>query len=83
MKAWRKAKGLTQEELAAAVGIGPAYMSNLERDILLKRGANPYHIKDLFAHSDLETSSIYISSQMDDLRDTVRLLDVPEVGGVQ
>lgn len=29
---WRKAKGLTQQELAEAAGIGVAYVSNLERD---------------------------------------------------
>jgi integrase len=50
---------------------------------LLKRGANPYHIKDLFAHSSMEVSAIYVSSEMEQLKATVRLLDVPEVGGVQ
>lgn len=33
LRAWRKSKGMTQEDLAAAVGIGPAYMSNLERGV--------------------------------------------------
>lgn len=29
---WRKAKGLTQHELALAVGVNVSYISNLERD---------------------------------------------------
>lgn len=29
---WRKAKGLTQQELAVAVGVNVSYISNLERD---------------------------------------------------
>jgi integrase/recombinase XerD len=49
---------------------------------LLKRGANPYHIKDLFAHSSMEISAIYISSEFEQLRDTVRLLDPQEMGGI-
>lgn len=49
---------------------------------LLKRGANPYHIKDLFAHTSMEVSAIYISSEMEQLQNTVKLLDIPEIGGV-
>ncbi len=29
---WRKAKGLTQQELAVATGVNVSYISNLERD---------------------------------------------------
>ena len=48
LKRWRKAKGLTQEELASAVGIGPAYMSNLERDIAPNtRSGKPRASEDL------------------------------------
>lgn len=50
---------------------------------LLKRGANPYHIKDLFAHGDMQTSAIYISSEMEQLQDTVRLLDIQESEVIQ
>jgi transcriptional regulator with XRE-family HTH domain len=32
LKAWRKAKGMTQPELAKAVGVNVSYISNLERD---------------------------------------------------
>jgi len=32
LKQWRKAKGMTQEELALAVGVNVSYISNLERD---------------------------------------------------
>lgn len=49
---------------------------------LIKRGANPYHVKDLFAHSSMEVSAIYMTSEFEQLRDTIRLLDIPEVGGV-
>ena len=32
LKEWRKAKGLTQQDLATAVGVNVSYISNLERD---------------------------------------------------
>lgn len=32
LRQWRKAKGMTQEELALAVGVNPSYISNLERN---------------------------------------------------
>ncbi len=32
LRQWRKAKGLTQQELAVAVGVNVSYISNLERD---------------------------------------------------
>jgi transcriptional regulator with XRE-family HTH domain len=31
LRNWRKMKWMTQKDLAAAVGLGPAYISNLER----------------------------------------------------
>ena len=32
LKQWRKAKGMTQQELAVAAGVNVSYISNLERD---------------------------------------------------
>ncbi|MDI1241231.1 MAG: site-specific integrase, partial [bacterium] len=49
---------------------------------LLKRGVNPYLIKELFNHSDMTTSSIYMTAERSDLRDAVNRLDVQEIGGV-
>lgn len=85
-KRWRRilvASGINKEGGSREENFHFHDLRHLFGTELLKRGANPYHIKDLFAHSSLEVSSIYISSEMDDLRDTVRLLDIPEVGGVQ
>lgn len=49
---------------------------------LLKNGVNPYIIKELFGHSDMKTSAIYISAERSDLRNAVNSLDVQEIGGV-
>jgi integrase len=49
---------------------------------LLRRGVNVYHIKELFAHSDIKTSAIYITAQSDQLAAAVRTLDVQELDGV-
>lgn len=50
---------------------------------LLKRGVNAYHIKELFNHSSMEISSIYIKSEQSQLADAVKRLDVIETEGVQ
>jgi len=42
---------------------------------LLKQGVNPYHIKELFGHSSMDVSSIYIVPDDIDLADAVRRLD--------
>jgi site-specific recombinase XerD len=42
---------------------------------LLKRGVSPYHIQELFAHSDMRTSAIYISPEQDQLAEAVKRLD--------
>lgn len=42
---------------------------------LLKLGTNPYYIKELFAHSSMEISSIYIVPEGDELAAAVRQLD--------
>lgn len=49
---------------------------------LHRRGASPYHIKELFDHSDMSTSAIYIKSADEDLADVVKRLDPPEITDV-
>lgn len=49
---------------------------------LLKRGVNPYHIKELFGHTDMKTSAIYLSSEMAELSEAVRRLDPVELEGI-
>jgi integrase len=50
---------------------------------LLKRGVSPYHIQELFGHSDMKTSAIYISPEQEQLHDAVRRLDTIESEVVQ
>jgi integrase len=51
---------------------------------LLKRGVSPYHIQELFGHSDMKTSAIYISPEQNQLAEAVkRLDDVQDMEGVQ
>jgi site-specific recombinase XerD len=42
---------------------------------LLKRGVSPYHIQELFGHSDMKTSAIYISPEQEQLHEAVKRLD--------
>lgn len=49
---------------------------------LHRRGASPYHIQELFAHSDMSTSAIYIKSADEDLSEVVKRLDPPEITDV-
>ncbi len=42
---------------------------------LIRLGVNPYYVKDLFGHSSMEVSAIYIEPEMSDLTDAVRKLD--------
>jgi integrase len=49
---------------------------------LKRRGVDAYDIQQLFGHSDMETSSIYISPEMDNLRRAVETLDVQEMEGI-
>lgn len=49
LKKWRKAKGLTQAELATAADIKSAYMSNLERDYSTGKKATPRPSESLVA----------------------------------
>jgi integrase len=49
---------------------------------LIKSGVNPYVVKELFGHSDMRTSSIYMTADRSDLAEAVRRLDVQEIGGI-
>jgi integrase len=42
---------------------------------LIANNVNPYDVQELFAHSDMKTSAIYIESDMDRLFSAVRTLD--------
>lgn len=42
---------------------------------LIANNVNPYDVQELFAHSDMKTSAIYIESDMDRLFTAVRTLD--------
>lgn len=84
-KRWQKAliaAGINKEKASREDNFHFHDLRSVFGTELLKRGANPYHIKDLFAHSDMVTSAIYVSSEFEQLRQTVQLLDIPEVGGV-
>lgn len=48
---------------------------------LKRRGVDAYDIQQLFNHSDMQTSSIYISPGMDNLRRAVETLDIQEIDG--
>jgi site-specific recombinase XerD len=51
---------------------------------LKKRGVDNYYIQQLFAHSDMETSTIYLTSELPKLVEAVKKLDdVQEMEGMQ
>jgi transcriptional regulator with XRE-family HTH domain len=47
LKKWRKAKGMTQPELAKAAGINISYVSNLERNFSANKKGVPQPSRDL------------------------------------
>jgi integrase len=49
---------------------------------LKRRGVDSYHIQQLFGHSDMQTSSIYITPEMENLRRAVETLDIQEIEGI-
>lgn len=64
LKVWRKAKGMTQEELALAVGVHSSYISNLERDF----SANAKSGKPTASEKLAEKLAKVLSVNVDEMR---------------
>lgn len=80
-KRWRKAlikAGINQEGGTREENFHFHDLRCIFGSELLKRGVSPYHIQELFGHSDMKTSAIYISPEQDQLHDAVKRLDTIE-----
>lgn len=86
-KRWRKAllaAGINKENGTREDNFHFHDLRHLFGSELLKRGVSPYHIQELFAHSDMKTSAIYISPEQNQLAEAVRRLDdIQETESVQ
>lgn len=84
LRAWRKAKGLTQKELAKAAGINVSYVSNLERNFSANKKGVPQPSRALcrkFAkvlnvdEAEVLTAAGYISEKNPKLPDFLNKID--------